>query len=308
MSVALFDGNHLLHRTCHVPHLRVLSTKDKKPTGAMFGMIKSIRSTLATWPDIRRVVVIFDGGHSRRRKELFAGYKNRVKNETIDPDGLSYIKKFYMQVNYLKFVLPKLGIKVVRLPGREADDIIGLLARQLDDNLKIVVSDDRDMMQMIDSDVHVWRPIAEQRVTLQNFEEYAKCCKEHWLLRKAILGDSSDTIPGVKGVGEKTIDKLLEEVDIGDYPHEDFFAYTLDHPSKKVRSIGENFDNVIRNCKLIDVELEKFTPEDVSSILDTVSARSKFDVLAVRKAFLSFEFYSLVEDFARWVTPFQMLN
>lgn len=313
MAVAIFDGHYLLHRVMHVPHLRMLATKDGKPTGGSFGFIKSLRSTVGAFSEIRRCVVVFDGGHSKRRKSLYEGYKNRKSSTEVDPDGLSYSQKFRMQLNYLKFVLPRLGVKVVLLPNREGDDVVGLLAKSLDDALKIVVSDDRDMYQLIDEDVHVWRPLKEQRVSLMNFEEIAKCRKEHFLLRKACLGDASDTIPGIKGVGEKTIDDILSVCeDIGEYPHSEFFETAMDmqevKSSKRVQRVIDNLDIVIRNYELVDISQETFTPEELTHALTLAAQRSDFDVLAVKRIFMSLEFYSLVDDFSRWVTPFQMLR
>lgn len=309
MAVGIIDGHYLLHRVMHVPLLRMLSTKDGKPTGGCFGFIKSIRATIGMWGEIRRLVVVFDGGHSKRRKAIFKGYKNRKHNTEVDSDGLSYQKKFSMQLSYLQFVLPKLGIKVVRLPGREGDDVVGLLARSSVDSLKIVVSDDKDMYQLVDEDVHVWRPLREERVTLANFEEFAGCKKEHFLLRKACLGDASDTIPGIKGVGKKTVDKVLEECeDIGPYPHDAFFETALEIPGKKIQDIVENLDVVLRNYKLVDISLEEFTEEEVSLVKCIIDRKSEFDVLAVKRIFIGLEFFSLVENFSQWVTPFQMLR
>lgn len=310
MAVGLIDGHYLLHRVLHVPHLRVLATKDGKPTGGTFGFVKSLRSTLASMSQIKRLVVVFDGGRSKRRRAIFDGYKNRKRNEEVDADGLSYYEKMNATLRYLKFLLPRLGVKVVQLSGREGDDVIGLLVRELDDKLKIVVSDDRDMYQLVGDDTHVWRPIAEQLVTNDNFEEIAKCKKEHWLLRKSVLGDSSDTIPGIKGVGEKTIQKVIDccEGDIGEYPYDRFFEAALLMPGKKNQLIPEHLDIVLRNIELIDIEKEEFEPGEVGSAMEAVSAPSQFDVLAVKKLFIGFEFFSLVEDYSRWVTPFQMLQ
>lgn len=310
MATAIVDGHYLLHRVMHVPQLRMLSTKEGKPTGGVFGTIKSLRSTVATWSEIRRLVVVFDGGHSKRRLKLFPGYKNRKRNEDVDPDGLTYQQKFGMQLNYLRFVLPRLGVKVVKLPGREGDDVVGFLARELDDQLKIVVSDDKDMYQLIDEDIHVWRPLKEERVTLSNYEEIVGCKKEHFLLRKACLGDGSDAIPGIKGVGPKTVDKVIQECggNIGPYPYEPFFEATLDMKGKKFEAIFTNLDIVLRNFNLVDISLEKFTSEEKDTMVQIVNRRSEFDVLAVKRVFVGLEFYSLVENFSQWITPFQMLR
>lgn len=309
MAVAIFDGHYLAHRVMHVPHLRVLSTKHGKPSGGMFGFIKSLRATVGAWPEIRRVVVVFDGGRSKRRQALFKGYKNRKHEEIVDPDGLSYKQKFRMMLSYLNFVLPKLGIKVVRLASREGDDVVGFLARNLDDTLKLVVSDDKDMYQLVDEDVHVWRPLKEERVSLSNFEDVAGCTKKNFLLRKACLGDASDTIPGIKGVGEKTVDKVFEAVeDIGPYPYDEFFSTALMMKGKKIQSIAENMDVVLRNYELVDISKEELTEDEIRWMLAAVEAPSKLDVLAVKSVFVNFEFFSLIEDFNKWIVPFQLLR
>ena len=310
MTLAVFDGHYLMHRVLHVPSIRSLATATGKPTGGVFSFVKSVRGTLTKFPEIRSVIAVFDGGHSKRRMSLLESYKDRDKKDEQDPDGLSYSQKFSLQFNYLKFILPRMGVKVVIVPGREGDDVIGLVTKRSKDILKLVVSDDRDMYQLVDDKTHVWRPIAEERVFLGNFEQIAGCRRDHFLLRKAILGDSSDKIPGVHGVGEKTVDRLLSELngEIGPYPHEDLFVYALDHDSSKIRSIGENYDTIIRNYKLVDISLEEFTDEETDRVLASIHESSSFDVLAVKKLFTALEFYSLVGEFASWITPFQMLR
>lgn len=310
MATAVFDGHYLLHRVMHVPQLRMLATKDNKPTGAVFGFIKSLRATVGSFKEVRKIVVVFDGGaRSKRREEIYPEYKKREKKDDVDPDGLTYQQKFQMQLNYLKFMLPRLGIKMVQLPGREGDDVVAFIARNLKDHLKIVVSDDKDMYQLVSEDIHIWRPLKGERVSLQNFEDIARCKLEHFLLRKSVLGDSSDNISGIKGVGEKTVDKVLDVCgDIGPYPHDNFFEAAMLMSSRKAQAIAENLDVVLRNFELIDIDREEFTDEELERILGLVNAPAKFDVLAVRRLFTGLEFFSLVEDFDRWVTPFQMLR
>lgn len=309
MATAIVDGHYLLHRTMRVPHLRMLSTKAGKPTGAVFGYLKSLRSTINTLKEIKKLIVVFDGGHSKRRKEVYEGYKDRKREDEMDPDGLTFSQKFGMQLKYLKFILPRLGINTVHLPGREGDDLVAVLSKNLEDSLKIVVSDDRDMYQLVDDSTHVWRPLAEERVCLMNFDDLAGCTPENFLLRKACLGDSSDTIPGIKGVGPKTVDSVFAECDdIGEYPYENFFETALMMKGKKVQSIAENLDIILRNYELVDMSREEFTKDEIESVLNTANAKSSFDVMAVKRIFTGFEFFSLVEDFNQWVVPFQMLR
>ncbi len=310
MATAIFDGHYLLHRVLHVPSMRMLCTKDGKPTGGVFGTIKSIRSTVGTWGEITKVIVVFDGGRSRRRKQIYPQYKaNRRPDHRRDIDGLTYSQKFASSHRYLRFLLPRFGVKVVQLDGREGDDVVGLLARSIPGHLKLVVSDDKDMLQLVSGDVHVWRPIAQERVTLDNFEELVHCKKEHWMLRKAVLGDGSDNIKGIEGVGQKTVDDLIDIAeDIGEYPHDSFFEASMVDHRKRYMAVAKNIGVVLRNFELIDLTREHFTPEEIERSLALASAPNNFDILAVRRMFDHFEFNSLVEDFHRWITRFQMLR
>jgi len=308
MATAIFDGHYLLHRVLHVPQLRMLSTKDKKPTGGVFGLLKSLRSTVYDIPEVTRVVVVFDGAHSKRRVALYPDYKKRPPNDEVDSDGLSYREKFGMQLNYLKVLLPKMGVKVAILPDKEGDDVIGILARNLNDRLKIVSSDDRDMLQLVAEDVHIWRPLAGERVSLDNFEEKAGSSYKNWLLRKCVLGDDSDNIPGIKGVGKRTVDEVLSECDIGEYPHDAFFEAAMMRSGKRYQKIFEGISTVLLNFELIDIAREEFTDEEIEQLVSIAKAPAQFDVLFVKKFFQGFEFFSLIENFENWITKFQVLR
>jgi len=256
------------------------------------------------------VVFVLDGGHSKRRLGILPTYKQREPDDIVDSDGLTYQKKFSMQLNYLKFILPRIGVKVVQLPGREGDDTIGLLAKRMETPLSVVASDDRDMMQLVDDKIHNFRPMAEERVTLANFEELAGCKREHFLLRKAITGDSSDHVPGVPGIKDKTFASIIAELggDVGEYPYEKLFAFALDHDKKRVQALGENFDIVMRNFELLDISREEISDEEYQQALAVVTAPSSFDVIKVKEAFVAFELFSLVENFPSWIVPFQSLT
>ncbi|MCG8434621.1 MAG: hypothetical protein MJA83_11370 [Gammaproteobacteria bacterium] len=309
MATCIVDGHYILHRCMHVPQLRMLSTKDGKPTGGTFGVLKSIRSTVGEMREINRVIVVFDGGHSERRKKLYPKYKVRESKDDVDPDGLTYSKKFSMQINYLTYLLPRMGVKVVRLRKREGDDVVSLLAREIVDPLKIVSSDDKDMFQLVSKDVHVWRPLASQRLSLSNFEEEIGYPPHWYLLRRSVLGDSSDKISGVPGVGEKTVDTVLDDCDdIGQYPFDGFFETAMSFSGKRYQAIFENIDVVLRNYELMDMTREEFTEEEKSKALQIATGRTSLELTKVKDMFVSLEFYSMIDDFYQWITRFQLLR
>lgn len=310
MATLIVDGHYTLHRMLKQPNLRLLSTTTGKPAGATFGAIRTLRTTLWKYPEIQRVVFVFDAAHSKRRLSLYPQYKQRTPDLTVDPDGLTYQQKFNMNLNYLRFALPKLGIKVVRLDGREGDDTIAMLCRELKDPLKIVMSDDKDMFQLVREDVHIWRPIAEQRISLSDFEEIVGHPFRETLLRKAILGDGSDNIPGVEGVGPKTLDKIFELY--GDepleYPFEEFFDTVSIFGGSRAEKILSAIGQILLNYELVDMSKEVFFRDEIDRALALVNEVNDFNVPAVKRLFVSLEFYSLIEDFSSWVTRFQVLR
>ncbi len=294
----------------HLPDVRMLSTSKGKPSGGAFSFIRSIRSTLYEFKGVDRVIVVFDQGRSERRKALYPEYKaNRKVNDEVDPDGLTYIEKFNTQIRILRYVLPKLGAKIVQLPGREGDDLMALIPRLLGSALTIIATDDRDLLQLVSPTVHVWRPIAQQLVTLDSFEEYAKSKREFFLLYKAIIGDKSDNIIGVKGVGPKTANKFLDECPcIGEYPFDEFFEYLIEVDTKKADDVLDNSEQVTLNYEILDLGREEFHSNEEAKVLAGCTTPTEVDALKVKKAFVALEYFSLVDDFAKWIVRFQMLR
>lgn len=296
------------------PQLALLSTAAGKPTGGVFGALKSLRSTLSALPEVTKAIVVFDGGHSKRRLELYPEYKgNREKKraeEEVESDGLKYTDRFHLQLNYCKFLLPRMNLRVVCLSGKEGDDVVGMLASKLPDDLKVIMSDDKDMFQCVSETVQLWRPLASERVTVQNFEELAGCSKKNFLIRKAIMGDASDNIVGVKGTKEGTIDPFFAELDgdLGDHPYERMFLAAQQHKSSRVKAIAQSLDIILRNIKLMDISQEQFTDDEVARCIDLASRPTSLDVVAVKKMFEGFEFNSLINDFNSWITRFQLLH
>ncbi len=309
MGTLLVDGSYLLHRVLHVPQMRMLSNKDGKPTGGVFGYLKSLRATLVQFPEITRVVSVFDGGHSSRRTALYPEYKHRPSHDEVDPDGISYIDKYRMQVKLLEYLLPRLGVHCLRPAGREADDVIGLLSREIRDNLILVSSDDNDMLQLVSRNVHIWRPMAEERVSLDTFEVHAGIKLAHWLLRKSIVGDGSDNIPGVRGVGPKTITEWLQLCpDIGEYPFDIFFSHLSAIGTKRAKAVVAQAATVLRNYELVDISREVFSLDARRDILDAAVSPLHLDVLAARRMLLTMDCSSLIDEFSQWVVRFQLLR
>lgn len=200
----IIDGSSLIHRAFYA--LPTLTTSGGVFTHAVFGLTNMILK-LATDLKPAGMVVAFDKGKRTFRNELYDGYKAQRKPT---PAELS------MQFPAAREVLAALGITVLELEGFEADDIIGTLASRIPDGAEaLIVTGDRDALQLVSDRVHVLLT----KKGISEFEEVDPVAltfqygmtPAQVIELKGLMGDASDNIPGVPGVGEKTAKKLLAE-------------------------------------------------------------------------------------------------
>ena len=202
-KILVIDGNSIINRAFY--GIRILTTKGGKYTNAIYGTVNMISKQLeAIKPDY--CAVAFDVKHPTFRHEMYEGYK-AGRNPT-PPELLS-------QFADAKECLTLMGIKVLELPGWEADDIQGTIAKMAHgkkDTESYILSGDRDLLQLIDDKVTVLLATNSDTLTMKRDEFYAKYAVEPELFvdMKALMGDSSDNIPGVAGVGEKTAAGLIQ--------------------------------------------------------------------------------------------------
>ncbi|MBE5785245.1 MAG: DNA polymerase I [Clostridiales bacterium] len=197
------DGNNILYRAFFA--LPSMMTKSGTPTGAIHGFLSTLFKLVQAPPDY--LLVAFDMHGPTFRHEQYDGYK-AGRSET--PDDLR------KQIPLMKKLLEEMGIKVLECPRFEADDILGTFSRIADEKgiFSLLVTGDRDALQLISPNTHVLMPKkANETVEYDEallLEQYGLSPKRMPDL-KGLMGDSSDNLPGIPGVGEKTARKLLEK-------------------------------------------------------------------------------------------------
>ena len=206
-KVILVDGNNLMFRSYYATIYsgNSMKTKNGFPTNALYGFVNMINKIIAE-EQPKYLMVAFDIGKTFRH-DNYTEYKGgRIET----PDDLK------MQFPKAKEILTAMGIKYLEHAGYEADDIIGTLAKMVDNNeeyIATIVSSDKDLLQLISNDVEV--KLLKQkdyiRMTENVFFETYGIEPIKMIDLKALMGDSSDNIPGVKGIGEKTALKLLQK-------------------------------------------------------------------------------------------------
>ena len=203
-KLLVVDGNSILNRAFY--GIRPLTTKDGKNTNAVYGMVQILQRHLsALSPDY--AAVAFDVHAPTFRKKAYEPYK---ANRKPCPPELCE------QFDYAKECLRAMGLTVLEKEGYEADDLQGTLARMAAkeaDTEAYILSGDRDLLQLIDGKTRVLLAGNKETVCFDRdvfFEKYGIEPAE-LIDAKALMGDSSDNIPGVGGVGEKTALKLIAE-------------------------------------------------------------------------------------------------
>ena len=206
-KIILVDGNNLLFRSYYATAYNGNFMKNSKgfPTNALYGFVNMI-SKIINEENPQYIIVAFDKGKTFRHRE-YEGYKDgRVKT----PDELK------MQFPKAKEILTAMGIKYYEIDNYEADDIIGTFSEycnKKEDFIGTIISSDKDLLQLITKDVDI--KLLKQKDYIR-YDETS--FKKEWGIDpiniidlKALMGDPSDNIPGVKGVGEKTALKLLHD-------------------------------------------------------------------------------------------------
>ena len=206
-KIILVDGNNLLFRSYYATAYTGNVMKNSKgfPTNALFGFTNMINKIVAE-ENPTRMIVAFDKGKTFRH-EKYDFYKGG-RSET--PDELK------VQFPKAKEMLGYMGIKYYEIDNYEADDIIGTFARLCneDDNyIGTIISSDKDLLQLISPqvDIKLLKQKDYIRYNVDTFKEAYGIEPINIIDLKALMGDASDNIPGVKGIGEKTALKLLQE-------------------------------------------------------------------------------------------------
>ena len=199
-KILLVDGTNSLYRAFFaIPPLRA---PDGTPTNAAYGfvnmLIKVIREEA---PD--RVVVVFDARGPTFRHELYDAYK---ANREAQPEDLT------IQFPIVRELVDAYRIPVVSVPDFEADDVIATLVERAPEDAQIsIVSTDKDLMQLVSDRVTLLDGVKDRRYGPSEVEERFGVQPDHILDLRALVGDPSDNIPGVKGIGEKGAAKLIAE-------------------------------------------------------------------------------------------------
>jgi DNA polymerase-1 len=210
--ILIVDGlNNFIRHYCVNPTL----DNNGQPIGGIIGFLRMMKNILG---EVRpsRVIIAWDGkGGSAKRRGVYSAYKAgrkpRLNREYGDDESVDDARaNMQWQHRKLREYLDLLGCAQVEVEGCEADDVIGFLCSGfLSDRNKVVVSTDQDFLQLVDHKTIVYSPTRKMYFTSKNFLEEESVLPENFIYMKALNGDGSDNLKGIKGLGPKTILKFF---------------------------------------------------------------------------------------------------
>ncbi|NTV66263.1 MAG: DNA polymerase I [Chlorobaculum sp.] len=202
----LLDGMAMVYRAFYALQQARMSTRDGVPTGAVFGFVSSLFRIIEEYrPEY--LAVTFDSPEKTFRHEKYEAYK---ANRPAPPDDL------ISQLGDIRELIRALGIPLVIMPGFEADDLIGTAARKFEESCRVfIVTPDKDMSQLVHDGVSILKPGKKQNefelVGSAEVKAQFGAPPEQFIDLLTLTGDTSDNIPGAKGIGPKTASSLLEK-------------------------------------------------------------------------------------------------
>jgi DNA polymerase-1 len=273
----LVDAMSNIHRAYHA--IQRLSTSAGRPTNAIYGFVTMLRKMLREHtPDY--LAVAWDGPQRTLRHEQYAEYK---ANRQPMADDLA------SQVPVIRQILDAYRIPVLELPGYEADDVIGTLAKKASTMGfdVVIVTADKDMLQLVGPRVRVFHTGREKFLDTAGVREFFGVAPEQVADVLALMGDSVDNIPGVPRVGEVTAKKWISEY--GDLPT--LLARAGEIKGKVGESLREHRENAVISRRLVEIPTDLPIPFEPDA-LRCAPADSK----RLKDLFVELEFHSLAAE------------
>lgn len=297
--ILIVDGSNMAFRAhCAYPPL---NDPEGNPCSAIFGTLKLLRTLVASYPEASRVVVTFDTAKSAYRKGLFPEYKA----QRSEPGALDRVNRaaYNAQLPNLIAVVSLL-VNTATSTTLEADDIVAWLAASVDPENVVVSSTDKDLYQLVSPRVKIvdafrreTDPTGQCEITTENFLKVTGVPIHQYIDARRMIGDKSDNIKGIIGIGPVKSAKLLAQYGSIEKMYEAKF--------EKVLSNKEQLD---LNLNLLKLDLHTKQPKEFEPLKVKFSEEFAPNYELFLEALEILSFRSLVNDFNNWVSPFRLLS
>lgn len=273
-KIALIDGYGFVFRAYH--SLPPLTRSDGTPTNAVYGFTNMLIKLLAGL-DVTHVAAVFDSGSKTFRNEIYEAYK---ANRPPCPEDLK------PQFPLIRQSAEALNLAILEKVGFEADDIIATIAKKYaDENHQVlIVSSDKDLMQLVDDNILMYDAMKNKIIGAKEVKEKFFVEPKKVLDVLSLIGDSSDNIPGVKGIGPKTAAELIEQFGTLENIFENLdqikqekrrqMLFDGKENAKLSKKLADLDYNVDTQTSLEDLEIKAIDPHKLISFLEEQGFRS----------------------------------
>lgn len=301
-----------------------LVNDDGDHVGGYMGFLRSIAAAIRQFKPTR-CIIVFDGkGGSARRKKLHSGYKEGRSMSTrfnrIEDVGFQSVEEelesMRKQMGRLSEYLQNLPITVISIDNIEADDAIAYLTTDVfrpKNSEVVIMSDDKDFIQLIDEKTSVWRPVEKKYYTPKEVLDRFGIPAHNFIHYKIFMGDNSDNIAGIKGIGIKTLQKkfpiLLEDTR---YSVEDVIDYAKQHVDdhKIYKQVVDSEKTLQLNNRLMSLESLEI-PGQTKLLISDISNHPvpELNMFQFKKLFMVDKLYSVIPNVDSWIaSSFQTLS
>lgn len=292
----LVDGSNVA-MSAHFANDTLTGPNGKK-TGAIFGVLRSLHTLINRFVpapvfDARLVVAWDCRRHMSWRRQFYAGYK--ATRDLATEEEKEQLKEYFEQLPILRASIQALGLHQLTIDNYEADDIAGLYYRdhlsKLPESSLMLVSGDKDWLQLIDKHSSVWQPTKERLIGLHNFTQITGAADPiQYIKMLAIIGDKVDDVPGCRGIGEKlALDYLRGEMKPG-------------ARFDKIKAWIKDPDGLKRSLRLVSLRSQLVEPGNVDLL------QGRLDQHELARIFAELGFRSLEENFSTFTETFARVN
>ena len=275
-TIYLIDGSAYIHRAYHA--IRGLASSSGLPTNAVYGFTRMLIKLMED-KSPEYVAVLFDAKGPTFRHERYADYK---ANRPPMPEDLA------VQIPYIHQVTEGFRIPMLQMPGYEADDLIGTLARRAEmaGFSVVMVTGDKDFIQLVTDQASIWDPMKDKTTTAADVAETYGVTPDRMIDVMGLSGDTSDNIPGVPGIGQKTALTLIREFGSMEALYEDVSALKR---KKQRENLIAHRDQAFLSRELVAIQTEVpipdgFSPEQLNRVdPDTEALGRLFSFLEFRQ-------------------------
>ena len=288
-KLLIIDFFNLMHRAFHA-YPKDFKNSKGEPTGAVYGLFVMLLTYIKKIEPTHILIAFEDDVAPTFRVTAYSGYK---ANRTWDTTHKEEAEMFYAQVKTSLKILKALNFSVVKVNGYEADDVAGTVATKVNKDTEVIIlSNDQDLLQLVNHNIFVLRPsrppfVKEVIFTVKEIQEKYGFTPKQMIDYKGLRGDPSDNIKGVKGIGDISAKKLIAE--FGSI--EDIYKNINKINSKKIQTLlANNYEEAILSKKLATIECN--VPMKVDLLKYKIEVNNLSDVI---KLFEELEFKSLIK-------------